>query len=143
MVKPFEVRHIASELRKLADYLKNLDAETGGIMDRGRYYQSIARYLYEAGIFVSAVHAKVYTTTITTRQVPKLQCSEATKQIVEQAAAQITTDCLHLGFCRAGNAAAGQIIAEVSSSMAKQTMLFGISHCKSSKFNNSCSSVTC
>jgi len=60
VVKPFEVRHTASELRKLADYLKSLDGETRVIMEyTGRYYQPIARYLYEAGIFVSVVHAKL------------------------------------------------------------------------------------
>lgn len=60
VVKPFEVRHTASELRKLADYLKSLNGETRVIMEyTGRYYQPIARYLYEAGIFVSAVHAKL------------------------------------------------------------------------------------
>ncbi|OPX87718.1 MAG: Transposase [Pelotomaculum sp. PtaB.Bin117] len=60
VLKPFEVRHTASELRKLADRLKSLDGETRVIMEyTGRYYQPIARYLHEAGIFVSAVHAKL------------------------------------------------------------------------------------
>lgn len=60
VVKPFEVRHTASDLRKLADYLKSLVGETRVIMEyTGRYYQPIARYLHEAGIFVSAVHAKL------------------------------------------------------------------------------------
>jgi len=60
VIKPFEVRHTASELRKLADYLKSLGGETRVIMEyTGRYYQPIARYLHEAGIFVSAVHAKL------------------------------------------------------------------------------------
>lgn len=60
VAKPFEVRHTASELRKLADYLKSLDGETRVIMEyTGKYYQPVARYLHEAGIFVSAVHAKL------------------------------------------------------------------------------------
>lgn len=60
VAKPFEVRHTASELRELANYLKSLDGETRVIMEyTGRYYQPIARYLHEAGIFVSAVHAKL------------------------------------------------------------------------------------
>jgi transposase len=60
VVKPFEVHHTASDLRKLADYLKSLDGETRVIMEyTGRYYQPIARYLHEAGIFVSVVHAKL------------------------------------------------------------------------------------
>ncbi len=60
VAKPFEVHHAASELRKLADYLKSLDGEVRVILEyTGRYYQPIARYLHEAGIFVSAVHAKL------------------------------------------------------------------------------------
>jgi len=60
VVKPFEVRHTASELRKPADYLKSRDGETRVIIEyTGRYYQPIARYLYEVGIFVSAVYAKL------------------------------------------------------------------------------------
>lgn len=60
VAKPFEVHHTASELRKLADYLKSLDGEVRVILEyTGRYYQPISRYLYEAGIFVSAVHAKL------------------------------------------------------------------------------------
>lgn len=45
---------------ELADYLKSLDGETRVIMEyTGRYYQPIARYLHETGIFVTAVHAKL------------------------------------------------------------------------------------
>ena len=58
--KPFEVHHTASELKELADYLKSLDGEVRVVLEyTGRYYQPIARYLYNAGIFVSAVHAKL------------------------------------------------------------------------------------
>lgn len=60
VAKPYEVHHTASELRQLADYLKSLDGETRVIMEyTGRYYQPIARYLHETGIFVTAVHAKL------------------------------------------------------------------------------------
>lgn len=60
VAKPFVVNHTASELRELADYLKSLDGETRAVLEyTGKYYQPIARYLYEAGIFVSAVHAKL------------------------------------------------------------------------------------
>jgi transposase len=60
VAKPFEIRHTANELRDLADYLKSLNGETRVIMEyTGKYYQPIARYLHEAGIFVSAVHAKL------------------------------------------------------------------------------------
>lgn len=58
--KPFEVHHTTDELRKLADYLKSLDGEVRVILEyTGRYYQPIARYLHEAGIFVSVVHPKL------------------------------------------------------------------------------------
>ncbi len=58
--KPFEVHHTTDELRKLTDYLKSLDGEVRVILEyTGRYYQPIARYLHEAGIFVSVVHPKL------------------------------------------------------------------------------------
>ena len=60
VAKPFEVRHTASELKQLTDYLKSLDGEVRVVLEyTGRYYQPIARYLHNAGIFVSAVHAKL------------------------------------------------------------------------------------
>ena len=60
VAKPFEVHHTASELKELADYLKSLDGEVRVVLEyTGRYYQPIARYLHNAGIFVSAVHAKL------------------------------------------------------------------------------------
>ncbi len=60
VAKPFEVRHTASEHRELANYLKSLDGEVRVVLEyTGRYYLPIARYLHSAGIFVSAVHAKL------------------------------------------------------------------------------------
>lgn len=60
VAKPFEVRHTAGEHRKLADFLKSLDGEVRVVLEyTGRYYLPIARYLHSAGIFVSAVHAKL------------------------------------------------------------------------------------
>lgn len=60
VAKPFEIPHTASELRKLADYLRSLEGETRVILEyTGKYYQPIARYLHEAGLYVSAVHAKL------------------------------------------------------------------------------------
>lgn len=56
-VKPYEVRHTASELRKLAHTLKSLDGETRVILEHtGRYYEPVAQMLHDAGIFVSAVN---------------------------------------------------------------------------------------
>jgi transposase len=60
VVKPFEVRHTVSELKELADSLKSLDGEVRIIMEyTGKYYQPIARYLTDAGFYVSVVHAKL------------------------------------------------------------------------------------
>lgn len=60
VAKPFEVRHTGSELKQLADYLKGLDGETRVIMEHtGRYYEQIAQYLHDAGIYVSAVNPKL------------------------------------------------------------------------------------
>jgi transposase len=58
VASPFEVAHTAGELRQLADYLKSMNGETRVIMEyTGKYYMPVARYLHEAGIFVSVVHA--------------------------------------------------------------------------------------
>ena len=55
---PFEVGHTESELKELAKLLKSLPGETRVLMEyTGRYYEPIARYLHEAGIFVSVVNA--------------------------------------------------------------------------------------
>ena len=60
VVKPFEVHHTASELKELADSLRNLVGETRIIMEyTGKYYQPIARYLVDVGFYVSVVHAKL------------------------------------------------------------------------------------
>lgn len=63
IVKPYDVLHTVlhtvGELKKLVDFLKGLSGETRAIMEcTGVYYQSIAKYLHEAGIFVSAVNPK-------------------------------------------------------------------------------------
>ena len=60
VAKPFEVRHTGSELKQLADYLKSLDGETRVVMEHtGRYYEQIAQYLHDAGVYVSAVNPKL------------------------------------------------------------------------------------
>ncbi len=57
---PFEVRHTAIELKKLADYLKSLDGETRIILEHtGRYYEPVAQLLHDSGLFVSAVNPKL------------------------------------------------------------------------------------
>lgn len=60
VAKPFSVSHTGSGLRALADYLKSLDGETRVVMEHtGRYYEPVARFLHEEGIFVSAVNPKL------------------------------------------------------------------------------------
>lgn len=58
VASPFEIRHTAKELGELASYLKSLDGETKVVMEyTGRYFEPIAKYLHEAGLFVSVVNA--------------------------------------------------------------------------------------
>ena len=60
VAKPFSVGHTGSELKELADYLKSLDGETRVVMEHtGRYYEPVARFLHEEGIFVSVVNPKL------------------------------------------------------------------------------------
>ena len=54
---PFNVFHTASELSLLALKLKRLEGETRVVMEHtGRYYEPVAQWLHDAGIFVSAVN---------------------------------------------------------------------------------------
>jgi transposase len=58
VASPFEVVHTTSELKKLVGFLKSLNGETRVIMEyTSSYYKPIARYLHEAGIFVTVVNA--------------------------------------------------------------------------------------
>jgi transposase len=60
VASPFEVTHTGSELGRLADLLKSLRGETKVIMEcTGGYHRPVAHVLREAGLFVSAVHAKL------------------------------------------------------------------------------------
>ena len=57
---PFEVVHTEKEFSVLADQLKQLPGETKVIMEyTGIYYQTIAYALYDNGLTISAVHAKL------------------------------------------------------------------------------------
>ena len=54
---PFDVQHNAEALIALAEQLKSIDGETRVFMEHtGRYYESVAKTLHEAGLFVSAVN---------------------------------------------------------------------------------------
>ncbi len=58
--KPFEVKHNQSEINELINYLKSLDGETKIVMEHtGRYYEPMAKWLSDAGLFVSAVNPKL------------------------------------------------------------------------------------
>lgn len=58
IASPYEVLHTEADLKKLASYLKGLPGETRVVMEyTGKYYQPIAKVLYEEGIFVSVVNA--------------------------------------------------------------------------------------
>lgn len=54
---PFDVQHRAEALAALAEQLQSIDGETRVVMEHtGRYYESVAKILHEAGLFVSAVN---------------------------------------------------------------------------------------
>ena len=58
VLQPFEIRHTDRELSKLADKLKSLDGDTRVVMEAtGSYHTPVARYLHEAGIYVTVVNA--------------------------------------------------------------------------------------
>ena len=57
VMRPFEVKHSVADLSELARQLKAIDGETRVVMEHtGRYYESVANVLHEAGLFVSAVN---------------------------------------------------------------------------------------
>ena len=72
-MKPFEVAHTADGLAGLVEKLKALDGEKRVVMEHtGRYYESAAMYLHNAGFFVSALNPllfKDYHDEITVRKV--------------------------------------------------------------------------
>ena len=58
VISPFEVRHTANELNKLAILLKSLDGETRVVMEAtGNYHAPIAWLLNNSGFYVSVVNA--------------------------------------------------------------------------------------
>lgn len=58
VASPYDVSHTERELKELARFLKSLPGETRVLMEyMGRYYEPIAQYLHEAGVFVSIVNA--------------------------------------------------------------------------------------
>ena len=55
---PFEVAHTENELKELAKFLKSFSGETKVVMEyTGSYYDPIARFLHNEGIYVTVVNA--------------------------------------------------------------------------------------
>lgn len=58
--KPFVVHHNLCDINELIKCIKSLDGETKIVMEHtGRYYEPIAKWLSDAGLFVSAVNPKI------------------------------------------------------------------------------------
>ena len=57
LMPPRDIPHTQSEINALIEYIRELDGETKVCMEHtGRYYEPIATWLSDAGIFVSAVN---------------------------------------------------------------------------------------
>ena len=60
LLPPRDYRHTQSSINELIATIKGLDGETKVCMEHtGRYYESMASWLTNAGIFVSAVNPKL------------------------------------------------------------------------------------
>ena len=60
IAKPFDVLHYPDQMADLADYIRSLDGESRIVMEHtGKYSAPVAKFLSEAGIFVSVVNAKL------------------------------------------------------------------------------------
>jgi len=57
ILKPRDFRHTQSDINSLIGIIKGLDGESKVCMEHtGRYYEPVATWLYDAGLFVSAVN---------------------------------------------------------------------------------------
>ena len=57
LIPPHDIPHTQSAINELIEQIRNLDGETKVCMEHtGRYYESVATWLSDAGIFVSAVN---------------------------------------------------------------------------------------
>ena len=57
ILKPRDFHHTQSDISSLISIIKGLDGETKVCMEHtGRYYEPVATWLSDAGIFVSAVN---------------------------------------------------------------------------------------
>lgn len=58
IIPPRNILHTQSAINYLSEYLKHLDGETKVCMEHtGRYYEPVATWLSDVGIFVSAVNS--------------------------------------------------------------------------------------
>ena len=57
LMQPCDIPHTQSAINALIEQIKSLDGETKACMEHtGRYYEPVANWLSDAGIFVSAVN---------------------------------------------------------------------------------------
>ena len=57
---PLDVAHTSNDLKELAESIKSLNEECRIVLEHtGKYYQPIARYLFDLGYFVSVVNPKL------------------------------------------------------------------------------------
>ena len=57
---PLNVTHTSNDLKELAESIKSLNEECRIVLEHtGKYYQPIARYLFDLGYFVSVVNPKL------------------------------------------------------------------------------------
>ena len=57
LMPPCDIPHTQSAINALIEQIKTLDGETKACMEHtGRYYEPVANWLSDAGIFVSAVN---------------------------------------------------------------------------------------
>ena len=57
LMPPHDIPHTQSAINELIEHIRNLDGETKVCMEHtGRYYEPVATWLSDAGIFVSAVN---------------------------------------------------------------------------------------
>lgn len=60
VAKPFDIMHYPDQLAELSDYIRSLEGESRVVMEHtGKYSEPIANFLYNAGIFVCMVNAKL------------------------------------------------------------------------------------
>lgn len=57
---PFDVKHTSSDITYLISQLKSLNGDTRIVIEHtGRYYEPMAQWLSDAGLFVSAINPKL------------------------------------------------------------------------------------